>query len=108
MAVNVYGIDKFCANIESMIGYQPNIYWRSCWKFVSPLFLVIVVGSAVVSSERLSFHNYIFPNWATAMGWIFSLSSVSAVPVLFVAFLVRQQRQRKRQPDSATVGPACV
>ena len=99
----MYGIDKFCDDIESMIGFRPNLFWRTCWKYVSPFFLVTVVICAVISSGRLSFHNYLFPDWATAMGWIFSLSSVSAVPILFVAFHLREgyfKSSSVHQPDS--------
>lgn len=99
----MYGIDKLCDDIESMIGFRPNLFWRMCWKYISPVFLVAVVICAIISSERLSFHNYLFPDWATAMGWIFSLSSVSAVPILFVAFLLRDvyfKNGVNREPDS--------
>lgn len=105
MAVNLYGIEKFCDDIECMIGFRPNIFWRTCWKFVSPVFLVTVVIFAVYSSGTLSYHNYLYPGWATAIGWIFGLSSVSAVPIMFVVFLVKRGYFKKRvsQPSPTFV-----
>lgn len=104
MAVNLYGIEKFCDDIESMIGRRPNLYWRTCWKFISPSFLVIVVVSAVISSEKLTFHNYLYPDWATTMGWLFSLSSVSAIPLMFLVHVIKQRYCKSgsglQQPDS--------
>ncbi|TRY56511.1 hypothetical protein DNTS_015659 [Danionella cerebrum] len=35
-----YGVDKFSEDIERMMGFKPGIYWRLCWKFVSPTFLL--------------------------------------------------------------------
>ena len=99
----MYGIEKFCDNIESMIGSRPNLFWRTCWTVVSPLFLVIVVTSAIISSGRLSFHSYLFPDWATAVGWLFSLSSVAAVPLLFIAFHVRRAYASRQPADSTSV-----
>lgn len=99
----MYGIDRFCDDIESMIGFRPNLFWRTCWRYVSPLFLIAVVISAVISSGKLTYHNYLFPNWATAFGWMLSLSSVSAIPIMFVAYVVREQYfniRTSHEPDS--------
>lgn len=37
----IYGTDRFCADIKDMISFSPGIYWRVCWKFVAPLFLMV-------------------------------------------------------------------
>lgn len=37
----IYGTDRFCADIKDMIRFRPGIYWRVCWKFVAPLFLMV-------------------------------------------------------------------
>uniref|UniRef100_A0AAQ4Q942 Transporter n=1 Tax=Gasterosteus aculeatus aculeatus TaxID=481459 RepID=A0AAQ4Q942_GASAC len=35
-----YGVDRFSEDIERMMGFKPGLYWRLCWKFVSPAFLL--------------------------------------------------------------------
>ncbi len=35
------GVDRFSEDIERMTGFKPGIYWRLCWKFVSPTFLLV-------------------------------------------------------------------
>lgn len=35
------GVDRFSDDIEEMIGRRPGWYWRLCWKFVSPCFLLV-------------------------------------------------------------------
>nr|XP_060460426.1 sodium- and chloride-dependent glycine transporter 2 [Panthera onca] len=35
----VYGLQRFCEDIEMMIGFQPNIFWKVCWAFVTPTIL---------------------------------------------------------------------
>lgn len=101
MAVNLYGIEKFCDDIESMIGFRPNLFWRTCWKYVSPVFLVSVVFFAVIGSETLSYHSYRFPGWATAFGWIFGLSSVAAVPIMAIAYHYKSGYFTKQVPHSS-------
>ena len=35
------GSDRFCADIESMIGFPPQRYWVLSWKYISPSFLLV-------------------------------------------------------------------
>jgi len=35
------GVDRFSEDIERMMGFKPGLYWRLCWKFVSPAFLLV-------------------------------------------------------------------
>lgn len=37
----IYGADRFCADIKDMIGFSPGLYWRVCWKFVAPIFIMV-------------------------------------------------------------------
>uniref|UniRef100_A0A8C7XNC2 Transporter n=1 Tax=Oryzias sinensis TaxID=183150 RepID=A0A8C7XNC2_9TELE len=37
----LYGLQRFCADIEMMIGFQPNRFWRLCWAFVTPTILTV-------------------------------------------------------------------
>lgn len=37
----IYGTDRFCADIKDMIGFPPGLYWRVCWKFVAPIFIMV-------------------------------------------------------------------
>ena len=36
-----YGESRFCDDVEMMIGSRPSIFWRVCWKFISPAFLLV-------------------------------------------------------------------
>nr|AGY96957.1 high-affinity octopamine transporter protein 1 [Limulus polyphemus] len=77
-----YGLANFCEDIHEMLGFSPGLFWRLCWKFISPFFLVAVIASAVATNAPLVYHNYRFPGWAVALGWSFALSSVTMVPVV--------------------------
>lgn len=35
------GIQRFCNDIKSMLGFSPGIYWRVCWVAISPAFLAV-------------------------------------------------------------------
>jgi Sodium:neurotransmitter symporter family len=35
------GLDKLSKDVEAMLGHKPGLYWRICWKFISPSFLIV-------------------------------------------------------------------
>ncbi|XP_078067035.1 sodium-dependent noradrenaline transporter [Mustelus asterias] len=76
-----YGVDRFSEDIKRMTGFKPGLYWRLCWKFVSPAFLLFVVIVSIVKFKPLTYDEYIFPNWANLVGWGIAISSMSLVPI---------------------------
>ena len=36
-----YGVSRFSDDIEKMLGFRPGIFWRVCWSYISPLFLLV-------------------------------------------------------------------
>uniref|UniRef100_A0A6Q2ZPU9 Transporter n=1 Tax=Esox lucius TaxID=8010 RepID=A0A6Q2ZPU9_ESOLU len=97
-----YGVDRFSEDIERMMGFKPGLYWRLCWKFVSPTFLLVVVIASIVTSSSLKYDNYEFPPWSNIVGWGVALSSMMFVPAYAIyKFLsmpgtFKQVRQGKR------------
>ncbi|KAL3185179.1 hypothetical protein MRX96_031055 [Rhipicephalus microplus] len=85
----IYGLDRFCGNIHEMMGFRPGIFWRLCWKFITPTFLVAVIISGIVNQAPVEYHNYRYPPWAISMGWGLALSSVSMVPLVAIIKLCR-------------------
>ena len=41
ITLNYLGLTDFKRDINKMLGHTPNIYWRVCWKIVSPSFLFV-------------------------------------------------------------------
>ncbi|XP_050001696.1 sodium-dependent dopamine transporter isoform X1 [Alexandromys fortis] len=76
-----YGVKQFSDDIKQMTGQRPNLYWRLCWKLVSPCFLLYVVVVSIVTFRPPHYGDYIFPDWANALGWIIATSSMAMVPI---------------------------
>uniref|UniRef100_A0A8C2B1M2 Solute carrier family 6 member 3 n=1 Tax=Cyprinus carpio TaxID=7962 RepID=A0A8C2B1M2_CYPCA len=68
------------ADVE-MIGQRPGLYWRLCWKFVSPCFLLFMVVVSFATFNPPKYGSYYFPTWATMVGWCLSISSMIMVPL---------------------------
>ncbi|KAM6157187.1 sodium-dependent dopamine transporter [Erethizon dorsatum] len=76
-----YGVRQFSEDIKQMTGRRPSLYWRLCWKLVSPCFLLFVVVVSVVTFRPPHYGAYIFPAWANALGWVVAASSMAMVPI---------------------------
>ncbi|KAF6079465.1 solute carrier family 6 member 2 [Phyllostomus discolor] len=80
-----YGVDRFSNDIQQMMGFKPGLYWRLCWKFISPAFLLFVVVVSIINFKQLTYDDYVFPLWANWVGWGVALSSMTLVPA-YVAY----------------------
>uniref|UniRef100_A0A3Q2X8Q6 Transporter n=1 Tax=Hippocampus comes TaxID=109280 RepID=A0A3Q2X8Q6_HIPCM len=76
-----YGVDRFSDDIEEMIGQRPGRYWRLCWKFVSPCFLLFMVVVSFATFNPPNYGTYMFPPWANGLGWCLAISSMTMVPL---------------------------
>ncbi|KFW75937.1 Sodium-dependent noradrenaline transporter, partial [Manacus vitellinus] len=79
-----YGVDRFSEDIQQMMGFKPGLYWRLCWKFVSPAFLLFVVIVSIINFKPLTYDDYTFPLWANRIGWGIALSSMVLVPAYII------------------------
>ncbi|XP_068117725.1 sodium-dependent noradrenaline transporter [Hyperolius riggenbachi] len=79
-----YGVDRFSDDIYRMLGFKPGLYWRLCWKFVSPAFLLFIVITSIVTYKPLSYDDYQFPPWANRTGWGIAASSMILVPLYII------------------------
>ncbi|CDW57389.1 SNF domain containing protein [Trichuris trichiura] len=78
----IYGLRRFIANVNCMIGFKPGIFWRFCWAYVSPLLLFGNVIYGFVVHQPLMLHGYSLPNWMNILGWIIAFSSVFCIPLV--------------------------
>uniref|UniRef100_A0A8C6L4Z6 Transporter n=1 Tax=Nothobranchius furzeri TaxID=105023 RepID=A0A8C6L4Z6_NOTFU len=76
-----YGVDRFSDDIKEMIGQRPGRYWRLCWKFVSPCFLLFMVVVSFATFNPPNYGSYMFPPWANMLGWCLAMSSMAMVPL---------------------------
>jgi len=80
----IYGIDRFCGDIKDMTGSSPGIYWRVCWKFVAPIFLLFITVYGLYANEPLKHEDYTYPTWALVLGWSIAGSSVAMIPAVAI------------------------
>ncbi|XP_046720814.1 sodium- and chloride-dependent GABA transporter 2-like [Silurus meridionalis] len=77
----VFGADRMSEIIEDMTGSYPNIIFKMCWKYVTPLLLLVCFIYSLVDYQPLKYNRgYVYPDWAYTLGWLMALSSMLLVP----------------------------
>ncbi|XP_002736305.1 sodium-dependent noradrenaline transporter-like, partial [Saccoglossus kowalevskii] len=92
-----YGVDRFSEDIEEMLGYKPGIWWRICWKFISPVFLTFIVVVSIALYAPLKFDDYTYPVWANVFGWCIALSSMALIPATAIYSVLSQKGTWKQK-----------
>ncbi|XP_035533659.1 sodium- and chloride-dependent GABA transporter 2-like isoform X1 [Morone saxatilis] len=85
----VYGAERFSANIRDMTGYSPLPVFKLCWKYLTPAVCTATFMFSLVHWTPLSLgKGVVAPAWATTLGWLLTLSSVSLLPIWAIYALV--------------------
>ncbi|XP_048340061.1 sodium- and chloride-dependent glycine transporter 2 isoform X2 [Sphaerodactylus townsendi] len=80
----IYGLQRFCEDIEMMIGFQPSKFWRVCWAFVTPTILTFILCFSFYQWEPMTYGSYHYPGWSMVLGWLMLACSVIWIPIMFV------------------------
>ncbi|CAF0965451.1 unnamed protein product [Adineta ricciae] len=96
-----YGADRFYEDINKMIGYYPNQFWKWCWKVLTPLLCMSIAIFSLVKYEPVTYKKYRFPKWAECLGWSIALSSIVAIPIYAIVFFARQTGTLKERWNTA-------
>uniref|UniRef100_A0A8C8DLP7 Transporter n=1 Tax=Oryzias sinensis TaxID=183150 RepID=A0A8C8DLP7_9TELE len=80
----ISSLQRFCADIEMMIGFQPNRFWRLCWAFVTPTILTGILGLSLYQWKVMTYEDYTYPTWSMIMGWLMVICSVIWIPIMFL------------------------
>ncbi|XP_053555806.1 sodium-dependent serotonin transporter-like [Bombina bombina] len=83
-----YGINRFCDDVKSMLGFSPGIFWRVCWIAISPAFLAFIIVSSFMDQPPLMLFDYQYPEWTISVGFVIGASSFIWIPLYMIYKLV--------------------
>ncbi|XP_048241891.1 sodium-dependent dopamine transporter-like [Haliotis rufescens] len=79
-----YGTKRLHEDALTMWGKRIPRAMVISFKFVCPLFLVVICCYSFYSYRPPKYGDYIYPTWATAVGWLISVSSLLPLPTVFI------------------------
>ncbi|XP_042551104.1 inactive sodium-dependent neutral amino acid transporter B(0)AT3 [Dipodomys spectabilis] len=118
--IYVYGMKRFCDDIEWMTGRRPNLYWRVTWRVVSPLLLLSIFLSCVVllaqrpprykawNPQYVQFplrEEKLYPGWVLATCVLLAFLPILWVPTIALAQLLARRRQRTDTQPATSLKP---
>lgn len=81
-------------NLEEMYGETPGLYWRYCWKYISPTILLLIFFAACLQEldkyHTLTIGHYTYPDWAPTIGLLMTGSSICCIPLYAIYYLKTQ------------------
>uniref|UniRef100_A0AAY5KCE5 Solute carrier family 6 member 15 n=1 Tax=Esox lucius TaxID=8010 RepID=A0AAY5KCE5_ESOLU len=92
----VYGTDKFFEDLKDMLGFTPFRFYYYMWKYVTPLLLILLLGSSVIQMgmtppsysawiQELAVERSLrYPAWGLAVCISLVVAAVMPVPVVFL------------------------
>ncbi|XP_036196754.1 sodium-dependent serotonin transporter isoform X4 [Myotis myotis] len=83
-----YGITQFCSDVKEMLGFSPGWFWRICWVVISPLFLLFIICSFLMSPPQLRLFQYTYPPWSIVLGYCIGTSSFICIPTYITYRLI--------------------
>ncbi|XP_029324345.1 inactive sodium-dependent neutral amino acid transporter B(0)AT3 isoform X2 [Mus caroli] len=107
--IHIYGMRRFCDDIEWMTGRRPGLYWRVTWRVVSPMLLFGIFLSYVVLLIQTppsykawnpqyehfpSREEKFYPGWVQVTCVLLSFLPSLWVPGVALAQLLSQYKQR--------------
>lgn len=84
----VYGVKRFCKDVKSMLGFEPNIYFKVCWAIICPLLLMAIFLAQSYNWTKPSYGTIQYPDWAHSLGWGLAIISVIQIPLWFLIMLI--------------------
>ncbi|XP_012547426.2 sodium- and chloride-dependent glycine transporter 1 [Bombyx mandarina] len=85
----IYGAEKFCGDIQRMIGRQSKLwvyFWSAMWRIITPAALVFILVFNWIEYKPASYGHYVYPMWADAVGW-----TLGVLPVVVVVLMAVDQ-----------------
>ncbi|XP_059607918.1 sodium-dependent nutrient amino acid transporter 1-like [Phlebotomus argentipes] len=87
----IYGVKRFCRDVEFMLQKPIGLYWRICWGFITPTMMIIILIYTIVKLQPLTYRDQPYPTSAYIAGWILFSVGVLQFPI-WAYYAVRQQK----------------
>ncbi|XP_046551277.1 sodium- and chloride-dependent glycine transporter 1-like [Haliotis rubra] len=100
-----YGTERLQEDITSMWGQRLKRFMAIGIKFVCPLLLFVVFCYSLYSYRPPKYGDYIYPTWATVVGWLISLASLLPLPVVFIWTIVNRHETTLKQKLKKSLEP---
>lgn len=102
----IYGVDRFCDDIEFMLKKKTGLYWRICWGIITPASMFAIFFYFVITWTPLTYQGRDFPTVMTGIGWCISSFCLLQVPLWMIVAISKQKQKTWSQKFFAAFEPS--
>lgn len=119
----IYTTERFEDDIQYMLGFRPHMYWKICWRYLSPALITIIFIASIINLAinpmQYSAWDAVnsktvdtkYPGWGYAVIVLLICTSVLFVPIVaLLRFfgLLKYQKPTSKQGEAGVVAPGSV
>jgi Sodium:neurotransmitter symporter family len=88
----VYGVDRFCKDIEFMLDRKTGLYWRFCWKYITPSIMIGILGYFIATWQPITYQGYEYSDRLHTFGWFLSMLGLAQLPIWTTVAIFKQRK----------------
>lgn len=66
----VYGMEKFCWDVQFMLEWTVTTFWRILWLIITPGLMIIIFIYTMATLQNPTFTSKPYPTWCHVIGWL--------------------------------------
>lgn len=79
----IYGVPRIMTDIKFMLGFTPGAYWRICWTYLTPIFLILLLIYDYMT-KLISDTPSEYPFGARVVGYLLATLALIHLPVILI------------------------
>lgn len=87
----IYGVNRFCRDIDFMLNQKTGIYWRICWKYITPSIMLGILAYFISTWEPITYQGRQYSSELHMVGWAVSLLGLLQIPIWAVYAFIKQR-----------------
>jgi hypothetical protein len=84
-------VNRLCKDIEFMLGFRPNLYWRLCWWVLTPGLMTVILVYTLLNLSPLKNGDIDYPPVAHIVGYCISGLGLIQLPIFAIYAICKQK-----------------
>ncbi|XP_036334373.1 sodium-dependent nutrient amino acid transporter 1 isoform X1 [Rhagoletis pomonella] len=101
----IYGVKRFCKDIEFMCNLKTGFYWRICWAIFTPGLLFLVLVYTLINYKPLEYKGMEYPEYIYNIAWLIWLIGVGQLPFWALYTVYKQPGNTFMQKFNQAIKP---
>lgn len=102
----IYGVRRFCNDIEFMLGIKTGYFVRACWGIIAPGLMQIVLVYTLIQFSPLRYNGTEYPKVAYYASWALWATGVGQLPIWGIYSIYKQPQDTWFQKFKSACRPS--